>query len=110
MASPFHPGPTVPQITAEQARARQQAGATLVDVREADEWGEGHIPGAKHIPLGQLQRRAGELDPNEELIMVCRSGRRSQTAAQALMRAGYMNVSNMSGGMLTWEEKRLPVE
>lgn len=101
---------TVPQMTPEQARARQQAGAMLVDVRETYEWGEGHIPGAKHIPLGQLQRRASELDPNAELIMVCRSGHRSQVAAQALKRAGYANVSNLSGGMLAWEEKRLPVE
>lgn len=108
MATPQQP--EIPQISPEQAQTRQQAGATLVDVREADEWGEEHIAGARHIPLGQIQQRAGELDPNAELIMVCRSGRRSQSAALALHRAGFTNVSNMAGGMLAWEEKKLPVE
>lgn len=101
---------TIPQIGPEQARERQQAGASLIDVREPDEWGEEHIPGARLIPLGQLQQRMDDLDPNAELIMVCRSGRRSQLAAQMLQRAGFGNVSNMAGGMLAWEDKNLPVE
>ncbi|MDQ0158407.1 rhodanese-like domain-containing protein [Alkalibacillus salilacus] len=80
----------------------QDADVTVIDVREADEVAEGHIPGAKNIPLGLLEFRENELDKNEDYIMVCRSGGRSGKATQYLEERGY-KVKNMTGGMLAWD-------
>lgn len=99
----------VPNITPEQAREKQNAGAVVVDVRELSEWQEGHIPGAVHIPLGTLPQRLSQLDANKEHVMVCRSGNRSMKASQLLQRAGYGKVQNMSGGMIRWSQSGLPV-
>lgn len=101
--------PAVAQITADEAHKRQEAGAVIVDVREPDEWRQGHIPGAVHIPLGQLGMHAGRFDRSQELIMVCRSGNRSAAAVGALTQAGYEQVSNLQGGMIAWNFRRLPV-
>ncbi|WP_042150081.1 rhodanese-like domain-containing protein [Paucisalibacillus sp. EB02] len=74
----------------------------IIDVREDVEVATGIIPGAKHIPLGQIPERLEELDENEHYYMVCRSGGRSSNACQFLIQNGY-NVTNMLGGMLDWE-------
>lgn len=100
--------PDIVEVSAEEARTKEKAGAVLVDVRELHEWNEGHIPGARHIPLGSLARRVGELDPAKEIIAVCRSGNRSVTAAMILQRAGYSKVSSMAGGMISWMRHRFP--
>jgi rhodanese-related sulfurtransferase len=97
-------------VTPEEAARRQEAGALILDVREPDEWQEGHIAGAKHVPLGSLQPRVGELDPNGEIIAVCHSGVRSNAAVLALRRAGFGNSWNLAGGMLAWERRKLPIE
>lgn len=102
--------PNVVQIGADEAHQRQAAGAVIVDVREANEWREGHIPGAVHIPLGQLSSQIGRFDRSQELIMVCRSGNRSAAASGALTQAGYEKVSNLQGGMIAWSSRRLPVK
>jgi len=101
--------PDVVEVSAEEARAKQRAGAVLVDVRELYEWSEGHIPGARHIPLASLARRVKELDPAKEIVAVCRSGNRSISAALILQRAGYTKVSSMAGGMMSWMRHRFPV-
>jgi rhodanese-related sulfurtransferase len=75
----------------------------IVDVREFHEVARGKIPGAKHIPLGEIADRMHEIDPDAETIMVCRSGSRSGMACEFLMRQGYKNVKNMMGGMLIWD-------
>jgi rhodanese-related sulfurtransferase len=98
-----------PTISPEEALRRQEAGAVIVDVREPDEWQAGHVPGAKHIPLGSLGARMGELDPNAEIIAVCHSGVRSDAAVKALRRAGFGNAWNLAGGMVAWERKKLPI-
>lgn len=105
----FFRRPDVGEISAEEALAKQKAGAVLVDVRELYEWNEGHIPGTRHIPLGSLARRITELDPARETVAVCRSGNRSISAALILQRAGYTNVSSMAGGMVRWMRHRFPV-
>jgi rhodanese-related sulfurtransferase len=73
----------------------------LLDVREDDEWAAGHVPGARHIPLGQLTARAGEVPQDELIYVICRSGARSGRAAQALAGAGWRAV-NVAGGMQDW--------
>lgn len=74
----------------------------LIDVREAAEVQEGHIPGIVNIPLGTLPERLNELDKSKSYIMVCRSGARSGQATAFLEAEGF-NAANMTGGMLAWE-------
>lgn len=86
----------------------------VLDVREASEYGGelGHIPGSVLIPLRQLFDRAGELDPQRgrQIVVVCRSGVRSTTAAAMLYGLGYERVYNLKDGMVEWNDRKLPVE
>jgi rhodanese-related sulfurtransferase len=86
----------------------------LLDVREPDEYrGElGHIPGSILIPLRELAARSSELGPhkNKQIVAVCRAGVRSTTAAAMLTGLGFEQVSNLQGGMLDWNEQKLPIE
>lgn len=84
-----------------QRRLERGEKLNLLDVREHDEWESGHIPGAKHIPLGSLGERYKELDLAEETIVICRSGNRSALACEYLASMGY-KVVNMQGGMIEW--------
>lgn len=91
-----------------RAAALMADGAVLLDVREPHEWQAGHAPRARHIPLGQLARRSGELPKGRTVVTVCRSGARSARAAAMLARDGRA-VSNLSGGMHAWARAGLPV-
>ncbi|MEO8165012.1 MAG: rhodanese-like domain-containing protein, partial [Betaproteobacteria bacterium] len=84
----------------------------LVDVREPAEYGGplGHISAARLIPLGQLSRLSGELDPAKPVVAVCRSGARSAQATVILQRAGFNDAANLAGGMLRWRTEGYPVE
>lgn len=77
----------------------------LVDVREPHEYKIARIPGARLIPLGELTRRVGELDPEAETIVHCRSGVRSARAVGFLRQQGFRNVRNMAGGILAWSDQ-----
>lgn len=81
--------------------------AQIVDVREADEVAAGMIAGARHIPLGDLPARMGELDKARPVVAICRSGRRSAAAADQLAAAGF-TAYTMTGGMLDWTANGLP--
>jgi rhodanese-related sulfurtransferase/rubrerythrin len=74
----------------------------LLDVRQPEEYEAGHIPGAKLIPLGELEARQGELDRNKRIIAYCRSGHRSMAAAIALCGLGFKGVQHLDGGILDW--------
>lgn len=76
----------------------------IIDVREPNEWHEGHIAGAKHIQLGQLLERQDELDSAQEMFMICRSGSRSGLACEILSERGF-NVVNMTGGLNAWTDE-----
>jgi len=84
-----------------QERMKRKENVVILDVRESEEWESGHIPGAKHIPLGQIARALNEMDQKQETIVVCRSGNRSGQACDFLSSMGY-NVINMPGGMSKW--------
>ncbi|OYD08091.1 sulfurtransferase TusA family protein [Paludifilum halophilum] len=75
---------------------------TVLDVREPMEYAFGHIPGAKHIPLGELEERLSELDPEKETWVICRSGSRSDLASQKLHEKGF-KVKNVVPGMQDWK-------
>ena len=86
--------------------------ALLLDVRADSEFADGRIPKARHIPLGQLQKRLGELDKfkAKPIVAVCRTGSRSSHACRILRKAGFENVNNLAGGMSAWGQAGLPTE
>ncbi|MCW2133453.1 MULTISPECIES: rhodanese-like domain-containing protein [Crystallibacter] len=94
------------EITVTETDQRRDQ-ARILDVREDFEVADGMIPGALHIPMGQLQTRLSELDPSVPVIAVCRSGNRSAQVADALNGAGY-TADTMAGGMTAWTRAGLP--
>ena len=92
------------EITPDEVMSWMEDGKEfqLVDVREDHEYNEAHIPGAILLPLGQLEAKYKQLDPEDVIVLVCRSGRRSGEAAEFLVEKGYTQVYNMVGGMLDW--------
>ena len=105
----FGAGSGVAEVDVTEAKRRQDAGAMLVDVREMDEWRDGHAKGACHIPLSDLSRRGADLPKDREILVICRSGNRSRTAARLLQRAGYERVVNVQGGTVAWMRQSLPL-
>ncbi len=92
------------EITAKEIAAKLKEGKKLhmIDVRENEEVVQGKVPGARHIPLGELPERLNELDKDKQYYMICRSGGRSGKACEFLSEKGY-DATNMVGGMLDWE-------
>src|SRR5690349_13812260 len=95
-------------VVGEVPAGEVPAGAFVLDVREHDEWDAGHAPGAVHIPLGELGARYTELGRDQPLFVICRSGKRSARAAQALAGAGW-DVRNVSDGMQGWQAAGRPM-
>ncbi len=97
-------GNRVDQITAKELEQKIKADKKvhIIDVREAFEVAEGKIPGAKHIPLGDIPGRLNELDKSEHYYIICQSGGRSANACEFLRYHGYQ-VTNVAGGMMSWQ-------
>jgi rhodanese-related sulfurtransferase len=83
----------------------------VVDVREPNEYAEGHIENARHIPAGKLDERATELEAHKShpVIVTCQSGTRSPDACKKLTALGFTQVFELKGGMLAWEDAKLPI-
>ena len=100
---------TVPDITPTELKARLDKGdvPTLVDVREAFEVEIADLPdhGQVLIPTGQFFTRADELDAEQEIVVYCRTGNRSEWAARILMERGFKQVWNLKGGVMAWREE-----
>ncbi len=95
-----------PRRVAEMQRAGE---IELIDIRQQDEWDEGHISGAVHILLEQLPSRADSIPRDRPVVFHCRSGNRSAMAADAFRHDGY-DAYNMAGGVQAWENAGLPLE
>jgi sulfur dioxygenase len=97
-----------------QERLASSAAPLIIDVREPEEYSDelGHIHGSRLIPLKSLPAKAHDMDDlkSREVVAVCRAGVRSTTAAAILTALGFEHVSNLKGGMVEWNEARLPVE
>ena len=101
------PGRAVGHIELVEPAAARRAlldGALAVDVREPDEYARGHIDGALHIPLGDLQSRVDEVPGDRPVVVYCGHGERASSAASLLERAGLEEVSNLNGGFEAWME------
>jgi rhodanese-related sulfurtransferase len=96
-------------VSVDEAYQMYQNGAFVVDVRTQEEWDEYHAPNSTLIPLDQLQARLSEVPKDKEIIVVCRSGNRSQEGRDILLSAGY-NATCMTGGLKEWYAKGYPIE
>lgn len=99
----------VKEVTLEQLEQARTSGAPLVDVRESDEYAEGHVPGAQLMPLGIVPVRAHELPRGEPVYVICASGGRSAQAAELLTEAG-VDARSVAGGTNAWVRSGRPVE
>lgn len=95
---------TIKQISAValQERLANDEILFLLDVREPHEFNYAHIEGSVLIPLNQIPQRLNELDPEQEIIVICHHGIRSQQAAHYLQQQGFKNIVNLSGGVAAW--------
>jgi rhodanese-related sulfurtransferase len=83
--------------------------AIVLDIREPAEFAAGHLPNAKNIPVGDLEKRMGELPAAKPVLVCCASGARSGRAIGALRKAGREDVFNLQGGLEAWRQAGLPV-
>ncbi|MCA3177233.1 MAG: rhodanese-like domain-containing protein [Burkholderiales bacterium] len=84
-------------------------GAVVLDVRDAAEYGAGHLANSRNIPTAELDKRVAELPANKPVVVVCASGSRAARAAAALRRAGRTDVFCLDGGLAGWRQAGLPV-
>jgi rhodanese-related sulfurtransferase len=96
------------EISVAQAEEMYNSGAFVLDVRQPDEWNTVHIPGATLIPLGELQNRLSEVPKDKQVVVVCRSGNRSQQGRDILLNAGFGPVTSVAGGMNAWSAAGYP--
>lgn len=99
-----------PEISVDQAHALYEDGTFVLDVRTQEEWNDFHIPNTTLIPLDQLESRLSEVPADQEIVVVCRSGNRSQAGRDILKQAGYENVTSMAGGVTAWRSAGYPIE
>jgi rhodanese-related sulfurtransferase len=97
-------------ISVDEAYELYQDGVFFLDVRTQEEWDDFHAPGTTLIPLDELESRLYELPEDEPIVVVCRSGNRSQVGRDILLSNGFEQTSNMSGGMNAWSAAGYPIE
>ncbi len=89
------------ETTVDELADELERGAALIDVRETAEYVEGHVPGARSMPMGQLPDRLADLKPSQRVFVICASGNRSTAMRDFLAHAGFEAV-NVSGGTSAW--------
>ena len=95
-------------VSVDEAHQMYQDGTFVLDVRTPDEWNEFHAPNTTLIPLDELASRVNELPKDQPIVVVCRSGNRSQAGRDILLQAGF-NATSMNGGLNAWRESGYPV-
>jgi len=101
----------ITETSPADAAAKLNSGeAVIVDVRDKDEWDEGHIPGALHMSRGTIELDIEEKVPETNAMIICHcgGGGRSALATESLQKMGYKNVRSMAGGFKAWKAARLP--
>ena len=102
--------PLAAEISVPDAYTMYQNGAFVLDVRTVEEWNDFHAPNTTLIPLDQLASRVDEVPRDREIVVVCRSGNRSQQGRDILLNAGFANVTSMTGGLNEWRALGYPIE
>ena len=98
------------EINVDEAYQRVEDGAFLLDVRTPEEWDDFHAPQATLIPLDELPSRVDEVPTDQEIVVICRSGNRSQVGRDILLEAGHPSVTSVKGGMNDWAAAGYPTE
>ncbi|MBY8912063.1 sulfurtransferase TusA family protein [Bacillus sp. YC2] len=98
---------SIPEISLEAFKQKVESDEPLniLDVREVEEYEEAHIPGVVHISLGEVEKRSNELNKDDEIYIICHSGRRSEMAAQTMKKQGFKKLINVVPGMRDWTGK-----
>lgn len=104
--------PRIREVSVDEARERMEEGATLIDVREDNEFAAAHAAGARHMGRGIIERDIVQTIPDKdaEIILYCGGGYRSAMAAENLQKMGYTNVLSMIGGFAAWTDAGAPTE
>lgn len=102
-------------IETDDARRMVEAGVRIIDVRQPEEWNQGHIPEAQLVPINDAYSfgevlKGLHLPKNEAVIFICRSGKRSATASEIAYQLGFNQIYNLENGMLGWVEHKYPTE
>jgi|SRR5712692_3532470 rhodanese-related sulfurtransferase len=100
--------PEIPHVEVAEGKRRVDAGALLLDVRNADEWQAGHPENATWIPMREIVDRQRELPTDREIVVICKSGGRSAKVTEALVAAGY-DAANVAGGADAWQAAGLAI-
>jgi len=95
-------------VSVDEAHQMYEEGTFVLDVRTTEEWNEFHAPDTTLIPLDELASRVNELPKDQPIVVVCRSGNRSQTGRDILLQAG-LNATSMNGGLTAWRTSGYPV-
>lgn len=98
------------QISVSEAYEKYKQGAFFIDVRTQEEWNDFHAPNTSLVPLDQLASRLNDLPRDREIVVVCRSGNRSQEGRDILLNAGFTQVTSMTGGLNDWRASGYPIE
>lgn len=91
-----------------RAGAKSPIPFVFIDVRTPEEYAEGHVAGAKLIPLKELEQRLAEVPKDRQVYIYCHSGKRSAAAADILVKAGFTNIENVKGGITAWQAAGYP--
>lgn len=102
-------GPNTALSPQQVAEMREAGEVQLIDVRTPAEWDAGHVPGARHVELDEVQGQAETIDKSKPVVFQCRGGSRSEMVASAFRESGW-DAYNMQGGLRAWEERELPLE
>ena len=98
------------EISVDEAYQLYQEGTFLLDVRTQEEWDDYHAPNTTLIPLDQLESRLSELPQDEPIVVVCRSGNRSQAGRDILRSNGFEGATSVAGGLTEWRSAGYPIE
>jgi phage shock protein E len=98
------------EISVAEAYQMYQEGAFVLDVRTQEEWDDNHIPNTTLIPLDELESRLDEVPRDQDVVVICLSGNRSQEGLDILINAGFERVTCVSGGLNAWLEAGYPTE
>jgi phage shock protein E len=102
--------PLVTQDTLLERQGRHDAALVVIDVRSADEFAQGHVPGAINIPHDQIASRLAEVPKDKDVVLYCHSGRRAGLAATVLKDNGYSRLSHLEGDMVGWQQNGRPLQ
>lgn len=95
-------------VSVADLNSASETNKVILDVRQPDEFSEGHVPGAILIPLDQLPNRSQELNQTDPIYVICRSGNRSAQASKILADAGFKDIRNVQGGFISWTNAGYP--